>query len=266
MVQSNRKSGRNFSADLPTKIQRLNAQCVIIKLQISVRKRRDENQMAYLVLLRHGESQANHDNIFTGWTDVPLTAKGVQQAHEAGQKLAKTHLKFSDAHTSFLVRAIDTTNIVLDEIHQAYLPVHKTWRLNERHYGALRGKNKTAVRKQVGDRQFKAWRRGFRDVPPLLKHADHEYMYARLGLTEPRGESLEMTYQRLLPYWMNAIAPLLIQGKNQIISAHGSTLRALIKYLDHISDKGIENVEVKNGEIILYHFDAQLHILNKKIL
>ena len=222
--------------------------------------------MAILVLLRHGESQANHDNIFTGWTDAPLTPLGIKQAHVAGQKLAKTKLKFADVHTSFLVRAIDTANIVLDEIDQAYLPEHKTWRLNERHYGALRGKNKHVVLQRVGPRQFKAWRRGFKDIPPLLKRSDDEYKYRRLGVHEPLGESLAMTYQRMLPYWTNAIAPRLMDGHNQLVVAHGSTLRAMIKYLDHVSDRGIENVEVPNGALIEYQFDSRLNIINKRTI
>ena len=222
--------------------------------------------MAILVLIRHGESQANHDNIFTGWTDSPLTPLGVKQAHRAGRKLKRTHLKFADVHTSFLIRAIDTANIVLDEIGQAYIPEHKTWRLNERHYGALRGKNKAAVRQKVGERQFKAWRRGFREVPPLLKHSDSEYKYIRLGIHEPLGESLAMTYRRMLPYWVDSIAPRLLDGHNQLVVAHGSTLRALIKYLDRISDRDVENLEVPNGVPIEYQFDSNLKILNKKII
>lgn len=228
-------------------------------------KKMNEN-LVILVLIRHGESRANYDNIFTGWTDAPLTTRGVKQAHVAGQKLNQTGIQFTDVHTSFLIRAIDTANIVLDEINQAYLPEHKTWRLNERHYGALRGKNKAAVRKKVGEKQFKAWRRGFRTVPPLLEHADHEYKYARLGIKEPRGESLAMTYRRLMPYWVDKIAPRLLDGHNQLVVAHGSTLRALIKYLDHVSDQAIENVEVPNGIPIEYQFDSRLRVVNKKVI
>ncbi|URL61728.1 2,3-diphosphoglycerate-dependent phosphoglycerate mutase [uncultured bacterium] len=222
--------------------------------------------MAILVLIRHGESQANHDHIFTGWTDSPLTHLGVKQAHQAGKKLEKTHIKFSDVHTSYLIRAIDTANIVLDEIDQAYIPEHKTWRLNERHYGALRGKNKIVVKKQVGEKRFNSWHRGFKAVPPLLKTPESEYKYLRVGVHEPLGESLEMTYKRMLPYWIDSIAPRLIDGHNQLIVAHGSTLRALIKYLDHISDKDVEKLEVPNGVPIEYQFDSHLRILSKKII
>ncbi|GLB47187.1 2,3-bisphosphoglycerate-dependent phosphoglycerate mutase 1 [Philodulcilactobacillus myokoensis] len=222
--------------------------------------------MSILTIMRHGESQANRDHVFTGWSDVPLTSKGVQQAHLAGQKLNRTGIQFSDVHTSFLVRSIDTANIVLDEINQSYIPEHKSWRLNERHYGALRGKNKQVVRKKVGDHQFKLWRRSFKTVPPLLKHHDHDPRYTKLGVIEPLGESLEMAYHRLMPYWVDSIAPRLLDHHNQLVVAHGSTLRALIKYLDQIPDDQIDNVEVPNGIPIEYEFDDHLNVINKKFI
>ena len=223
--------------------------------------------MATLVILRHGESVANRDNIFTGWNDVPLTAKGRQQAHDAGQLVAQTGLQFGALHTSMLQRAIVTSNIVLEAIDQLYIPEYKSWRLNERHYGALRGKNKAKVREQVGDKQIKIWRRSFKTVPPLLDHIVQDARYDRFGPhIEPLGESLEMAYHRLMPYWVDQIAPRLLDGHNQLVVAHGSTLRALIKYLDGVADADISKVEVANGEPIQYDFDDHLNVLQKLIL
>lgn len=223
--------------------------------------------MATLVILRHGESVANRDNIFTGWNDVPLTAKGRQQAQAAGKLVAQTGLQFGAVHTSMLQRAIVTSNIVLEAIDQLYIPEYKSWRLNERHYGALRGKNKAKVREQVGDEQIKIWRRSFKTVPPLLDHLVQDHRYDRFGPhIEPLGESLEMAYNRLMPYWVDQIAPRLLDGHNQLVVAHGSTLRALIKYLDGVADEDISRVEVANGEPIQYDFDERLNVRRKLIL
>ncbi|WP_125547147.1 2,3-bisphosphoglycerate-dependent phosphoglycerate mutase [Levilactobacillus lindianensis] len=223
--------------------------------------------MATLVILRHGESVANRDNIFTGWSDVPLTAKGRQQALAAGQLVAQTGLRFGALHTSMLQRAIVTANIVLEAIDQLAIPEYKSWRLNERHYGALRGKNKAAVQAKVGERQVKIWRRSFETVPPLLDHVVQDRRYDQFGPhTEPLGESLEMAYDRLMPYWEDQIAPRLLDGHNQLVVAHGSTLRALIKYLDRVPDADISQVEVANGEPIRYDFDDRLRIKRKLIL
>ncbi|WP_057877384.1 2,3-bisphosphoglycerate-dependent phosphoglycerate mutase [Levilactobacillus paucivorans] len=223
--------------------------------------------MATLVILRHGESVANRDNIFTGWSDVPLTAKGRQQALAVGQLVAKTGLRFGALHTSMLQRAIVTSNIVLEAIDQLAIPEYKSWRLNERHYGALRGKNKAAVQAEVGERQVKIWRRSFETVPPLLDHVVQDRRYDQFGPhTEPLGESLEMAYDRLMPYWEDQIAPRLLDGHNQLVVAHGSTLRALIKYLDRVPDADISQVEVANGEPIRYDFDDRLRIKRKLIL
>ncbi|MHA8137881.1 2,3-bisphosphoglycerate-dependent phosphoglycerate mutase [Lactobacillaceae bacterium Scapto_B20] len=222
--------------------------------------------MAILTIMRHGESLANAKNIFTGWNDVPLTTNGITQAHEAGQKIARTGVKFSDVHTSFLIRAIDTTNIVLDEIQQAFIDEHKSWRLNERHYGDLRGQDKQVVKQRVGVDRFNQWRRSFDAVPPLLTHRDHDYRYDRIGVLEPLGESLHMAYDRIMPYWLDAIAPRLLDGHNQLLIAHGSTLRALIKYLERIDDDQIDKVEVPNGAPIQYQLDAKLQIIDKQIL
>lgn len=223
--------------------------------------------MATLVILRHGESVANRDNIFTGWSDVPLTAKGRQQALAAGQLVAQTGLRFGALHTSMLQRAIVTANIVLEAIDQLAIPEYKSWRLNERHYGALRGKNKAAVQAKVGERQVKIWRRSFETVPPLLDHVVQDRRYDQFGPhTEPLVESLEMAYDRLMPYWEDQIAPRLLDGHNQLVVAHGSTLRALIKYLDRVPDADISQVEVANGEPIRYDFDDRLRIKRKLIL
>ncbi|GEL90010.1 2,3-bisphosphoglycerate-dependent phosphoglycerate mutase [Pediococcus parvulus] len=222
--------------------------------------------MTDLVLLRHGQSVANRDNVYTGWSDVPLTEQGRQEAHQAGNLILQTGIQFEDVHTSMLKRAITTADIVMDEMHQNWLPIHKTWRLNERHYGALRGQNKDETRKTYGVHQVALWRRSFKAVPPLLATTESDRRYVELGDVEPRGESLEMAYNRLLPYWMDKIAPKLLEGKNQLVVAHGSTLRALIKYLEQISDEGIDGVEVANGEPIIYQFDEELNIISKEVL
>ena len=223
-------------------------------------------KMAELVIVRHGQSQANRDNIFTGWTDVPLTPKGIEQGELVGKELLRLGIQFSDAYTSYMERAIMTTNIILEEINQLYIPVHKTWRLNERHYGALSGRNKDEVKKEIGAEQLHKWRRGFKDLPPQLKERQHDRRYDRLGVKIPLSESLEMTLQRLLPYWQDHIAPRLIDGHNQLIVAHGSSLRALIKYLDGISDNDIDKVEVPNGKPILYRFDDYLNVIKKTFI
>ncbi|WP_407884354.1 2,3-bisphosphoglycerate-dependent phosphoglycerate mutase [Furfurilactobacillus curtus] len=225
--------------------------------------------MSELVILRHGESTANRDNIYTGWSDVSLTPRGREQGHRAGKLVAQTGIAFTDVHTSLLQRAIETTHLVLDECNQLWLPEHKTWRLNERHYGALRGQNKDWTRQVYGERQVAQWRRGFRVVPPLLAHPDHEQdrRYAKLPATVlTRGESLAMTLARLQPYWTDVIVPNLLDGHNQLVVAHGSTLRALIKYLEQISDEAISQVEVPNGQPIHYTFNHKMQIVNKEIL
>lgn len=222
--------------------------------------------MADLVIVRHGQSQANRDNIFTGWTDVPLTEKGIMQGKMVGKELANRGLQFSDAHTSYMQRAIMTTNIILDAIDQLYIPVKKTWRLNERHYGALSGRNKAQVKEEIGAAKLHRWRRGFKDLPPQLTMRQHERRYDRLGVKMPLSESLAMTQRRLLPYWQDQIAPRLLDGRNQLIVAHGSSLRALIKYLDRIPDNQIDQVEVPNGKPILYQFDDHLNIIKKTFI
>ncbi|MFZ2352854.1 2,3-bisphosphoglycerate-dependent phosphoglycerate mutase [Paucilactobacillus nenjiangensis] len=222
--------------------------------------------MVKLVITRHGESQANRDNVYTGWSDVPLTAKGIKQAQMAAQRIKNLNIHFSDVHTSMLQRAITTANLICDEIEQSYLPIHKTWRLNERHYGALRGMNKDDSKQQFGVEQVAKWRRGYSEVPPQLSKRDHERRYDRLGVQIPLSESLKMTQERLLPYWNDVIAGQLIDGQNQLIVAHGSSLRALIKYLDQIPDDQINSVEVPNGQPIVYELDSKLNVIQKQIL
>ena len=222
--------------------------------------------MVKLVITRHGESQANRDNVYTGWSDVPLTAKGIRQAQMAAQRIKNLNIHFSDVHTSMLQRAITTANLICDEIDQSYLPIHKTWRLNERHYGALRGMNKDDSKQQFGVEQVAKWRRGYSEVPPQLSKRDHERRYDRLGVQIPLSESLKMTQERLLPYWNDVIAGQLIDGQNQLIVAHGSSLRALIKYLDQIPDDQINLVEVPNGQPIVYELDSKLNVIEKQIL
>lgn len=222
--------------------------------------------MVKLVITRHGESQANRDNVYTGWSDVPLTAKGIRQAQMAAQRIKNLNIHFSDVHTSMLQRAITTAHLICDEIEQSYLPIHKTWRLNERHYGALRGMNKDDSKQQFGVEQVAKWRRGYSEVPPQLSKRDHERRYDRLGVQIPLSESLKMTQERLLPYWNDVIAGQLIDGQNQLIVAHGSSLRALIKYLDQIPDDQINSVEVPNGQPIVYELDSKLNVIQKQIL
>ncbi|USS84902.1 2,3-diphosphoglycerate-dependent phosphoglycerate mutase [Fructilactobacillus myrtifloralis] len=222
--------------------------------------------MTKLVLIRHGESIANQQHVFTGWNDVALTEQGQREAVAAGAKLNQLHLAFGAVHTSYLKRAIQSANIVLDELDQLWIPQYKTWRLNERHYGALRGRKKPVVREEVGEDQFMQWRRSFTAVPPRLDWVTPKRRYARIGVREPRAESLQMAYERLIPYWQDQLAPRLLQHQNQLVVAHGSSLRALIKYLEQLSDDAIDGVEVPNAEPIVYTLDEHLHIQQKQIL
>lgn len=222
--------------------------------------------MAVLVMVRHGQSQANLDNRFTGWSDSPLTPHGLAQGHAVGRQLAASRLQFSDVHTSYMQRSIITANIILEEIDQLYIPMHKTWRLNERHYGAWSGQDKALMGKKVGAAELHRVRRGFDAVPPKMAQRLHERRYDRLGVKEPLAESLQMALERILPYWQDQVAPRLLDGHNQLIVAHGSTLRALIKYLEAVPDDQIDAVEVPNGQPIIYHLDEHLRIVEKKVM
>ncbi|MFT8849298.1 MAG: 2,3-bisphosphoglycerate-dependent phosphoglycerate mutase [Leuconostoc pseudomesenteroides] len=210
--------------------------------------------VAKLVLVRHGESTANRDNEFTGWTDVPLTAKGKTQAHQVGQVLSRYQLTLDNVYTSYLQRAIITAYIIMDEMQQAWVPINKTWRLNERHYGALRGLNKDSAREKYGVNHVALWRRSYTAIPPLLEQVNPNRRYS--VNIEPRGESLKMASDRLIPYWTSNILPKLKAGQNVLMVAHGSTLRALIKYIEDISDDDIDGLEIGNGEPILYEYDT----------
>ena len=223
--------------------------------------------MVKLILLRHGQSAANFSNTYTGWSDVPLTDFGVQQAQAAGRALADTGILVDHVHTSLLQRAIKTAYIVQDELDANWLPITKSWRLNERHYGALRGINKDLTRKLFGSQQVAVWRRSFDGRPPLLVNPSRSRRYhAYPKSIVPRGESLADAVVRLVPYWTAELAPRLMAGENQLVVAHGSTLRALIKYLENISDTGIDQVEVANAQPIVYTLDDQLKILDKTVL
>jgi 2,3-bisphosphoglycerate-dependent phosphoglycerate mutase len=225
------------------------------------------NKMTQLVLIRHGESTANRDNVYTGWSDVPLTATGRQEAKAIGAKLATLGIDFKACHTSVLQRAIMTSYLVLDQLHLNDIPLFKTWRLNERHYGALRGLNKDITREIFGKHQVARWRRGYASVPPLLEKADNDRRYASLDPRAiPRGESLKMASARLQPYYQAHIVPRLKQGEAQLVVAHGSSLRALIKYVEAISDTAIDGVEVQNGEAIIYDFAQDMTLIDKQRL
>lgn len=218
--------------------------------------------MVKLVMVRHGESTANALNQYTGWNNVGLTQEGIVQAHVAAKKLLG--LEFEHVHTSVLQRAILTAYIIQDDLNLNYVPITKSWRLNERHYGALRGQNKDVTRKEFGVEQVRLWRRSFYSVPPKLKRADpnvgpYKYYDARIM---PLAESLYDAYQRIIPYYVDQVAPRLLEGKNQLIVAHGSTIRALIKYIEGIGDKDIDGVEVANGKPLIYEFDKELKIVD----
>ncbi|MEM8092804.1 2,3-diphosphoglycerate-dependent phosphoglycerate mutase, partial [Morganella morganii] len=198
-----------------------------------------------LVLVRHGESEWNKENRFTGWTDVELSEKGRAEAQEAGQLLKKEGFSFDFAYTSVLKRAIHTLWNILDQVNQQWLPVEKSWKLNERHYGALQGLDKAETAAKYGDEQVKLWRRGFAITPPALEKSDerfpgHDPRYAKLAESElPATESLAITIDRVVPYWTDVIKPRVASGEKVIIAAHGNSLRALVKYLDNMSEDEI---------------------------
>jgi 2,3-bisphosphoglycerate-dependent phosphoglycerate mutase len=225
--------------------------------------------MFRLVLLRHGQSVWNRENRFTGWTDVDLSDQGRTEAKEAGRQLAEGHYDFDIAHTSLLQRAIRTLWIALDEMNLMWLPVHRSWRLNERHYGALQGLNKAETAAQYGEAQVKIWRRSY-DIPPPPLSADdprlpsRDRRYNGLGATEiPISESLKDTVARFLPYWHGTIAPDIRSGKNVLIAAHGNSLRALVKYLDQVSDQEIVNLNIPTGIPLVYHLNDDLEPVDK---
>lgn len=220
--------------------------------------------MPDLVLLRHGQSEWNLANRFTGWVDVDLSETGLEEAREAGRLMAAHKLKPEFCFTSYLKRAIRTLWIALDEIDRMWLPVEKSWRLNERHYGGLQGFNKKEMAEKVGEDQVHIWRRSY-DVPPPPLEKGSKYMPAddpRYAAVDsallPKTESLKDTVERFLPYWHEAIAPKLSEGKTVLVSAHGNSLRALVKYLDDISDDDIPGLEIPTGMPLLYKLNDDL--------
>lgn len=222
-----------------------------------------------LVLIRHGESEWNKANLFTGWTDVRLSEKGIVEAKEAGKILKEKGFNFDIAYTSYLTRAIHTLNYVLDEMALNWIPVYKSWRLNERHYGALQGLNKKETAEKYGDEQVLMWRRSFDVMPPALDPKDE-----RSALSDPRykklepkdipmHESLETTIKRVIPYFEESIRPEILKGEDVLIVAHGNSLRALVKYLEAMSDEAILEVNIPTGNPLVYEFDQDFKVINK---
>jgi 2,3-bisphosphoglycerate-dependent phosphoglycerate mutase len=225
--------------------------------------------MATLVLLRHGESVWNAEGLFTGWVDVDLSEKGEEEAVTGGDLLLDADLQLDVVHTSVLKRAIRTANIALDAAEQLWIPVRRSWRLNERHYGALQGKNKAQTREEYGEEQFMTWRRSYDTPPPPIPDDDplsqvddprYELLPSELV---PRTECLADVVDRLLPYWYDAIVPDLAAGSTVLIAAHGNSLRALVKHLDGISDEDIAGLNIPTGIPLLYELDDDFEPLKK---
>ena len=225
-----------------------------------------------LVLVRHGESQWNNENRFTGWYDVDLSEKGRGEAKAAGKLLKDEGFAFDFAYTSVLKRAIHTLWSVLDELDQAWLPTEKTWKLNERHYGALQGLDKSETAAKYGDEQVKLWRRGFAITPPALEKSDERFpgndpRYAKLTDAElPTTESLALTIERVIPYWNEVIKPRIVSGERVIIAAHGNSLRALVKYLDDLSDDEILELNIPTAVPLVYEFDENFKPIKRYYL
>jgi 2,3-bisphosphoglycerate-dependent phosphoglycerate mutase len=220
--------------------------------------------MTKIVLLRHGESIWNKENLFTGWTDVDLSEQGKAEAKRAGELLKAEGFTFDVAFTSVLKRAIRTLWIALDELDLMWIPVEHSWRLNERHYGALQGLNKAQTAAKYGDEQVLTWRRSYDIPPPALEESDSRFpgtdpRYRGLSGSElPRTECLKDTVARFLPYWHGSIVPAIEAGKKVIVAAHGNSLRALVKYLDHISDQEIVGLNIPTGVPLVYELDDRL--------
>ena len=218
-----------------------------------------------VVLLRHGESVWNKENFFSGWTDVDLSERGREEGREAGRGLKEHGFSFDVTFTSVLKRAIRTLWIVLDEMDLMWIPVHRNWRLNERHYGALQGLNKSETARQHGEAQVKSWRRSYDVRPPALqeedpRHPRHDPRYRHLSQEQlPATECLKDTVARFLPCWHDCIAPAVRCGQSVLIAGHGNSLRALIKYLDDVSDADIVNVNIPTGIPLVYELDEELH-------
>jgi 2,3-bisphosphoglycerate-dependent phosphoglycerate mutase len=228
--------------------------------------------MHRLVLLRHGESAWNRENRFTGWTDVDLSDTGMREAQSAGRLMAAEGFAFDVAYTSVLKRAIRTLWIALDEMDLLWIPVHRSWRLNERHYGALQGLNKAETAAAHGEAQVKVWRRSYDIPPPPLtpddpRHPSRDRRYADLAPGDvPLTESLKDTVARFLPYWHDTIAPEIRTGRKVVIAAHGNSLRALVKYLDQMTDEAIVDLNIPTGIPLVYELDRELKPLRKYYL
>jgi len=225
-----------------------------------------------LVLLRHGQSVWNVANLFTGWTDVDLSDQGRQEAAQAGRELLATGIRFDYCYTSVLKRAIRTLHLALDEMDKLWLPVEKSWRLNERHYGALQGLDKAQTVERHGEAQVKIWRRSYDIPPPPLaasddRHPCHDVRYAGLDpALLPATESLKDTLARVLPLWNDAIAPRLKAGQNVLVAAHGNSLRAMVKMLDNVPESEITELNIPTGVPLLYELDADLKPLSSRYL
>lgn len=221
-----------------------------------------------LILLRHGESEWNAKNLFTGWVDVALSQKGVEEAKRGGQLLKEKNLLPDIVHTSLLRRAIHTSQLALDTCDRMWIPVRRSWRLNERHYGALQGKDKKETLAQYGEEQFKLWRRSYDVPPPPIDDSDpysqaNDPRYAEIGSAVPKTECLKDVVARMLPYWDESIVPDLKTGMRILVTAHGNSLRALVKHLDGISDGDIAELNIPTGIPLLYKLDAQLRPIIK---
>ena len=222
-----------------------------------------------LVFIRHGQSEWNAKNLFTGWRDVPLSEQGLAEAAAAGRKLKEHGYQFDIAFTSVLTRAVKTCNIVLEESGQLFVPQVKIWRLNERHYGALQGLNKQQTAEKYGEEQVRIWRRSYDVLPPLLDRDDefsahNDRRYAHLPADAvPDGENLKVTLERVLPFWHDQIAPAVLAGRRVLVAAHGNSLRALAKHIERISDADIMALEIPTGQPLVYKLDGNLNMVDK---
>lgn len=225
-----------------------------------------------LVMVRHGQSEWNLANKFTGWVDVDLSEKGQEEAIEAGRKIKEAGIVFDHAHTSILKRAIKTCNYVLEYSEQLFVPVEKSWRLNERHYGALQGLNKAETAEKYGDEQVHIWRRSYDTLPPTLSEEEQE---KQLNMRQfknlpkdviPIAENLKVTLERALPYFFDHIAPQLLKDETILVAAHGNSLRALAKHIEGISDEDIMDLEIPTGQPLVYELDDDLKVIKKYYL
>lgn len=228
--------------------------------------------MFQLVLLRHGESEWNKENLFTGWTDVPLSDNGLSEAKNAGKSLLNNGFDFDICYTSYLKRAIDTLNIVLSELDREWLPVIKNWKLNERHYGALQGLNKADTAEKYGEDQVLIWRRSYDVPPPILKEDDprNPKLQAQYRGVDPEtlplAESLKTTIDRVCPYFFSEIEPQIREGKRVLITAHGNSLRGLVKVFDKMTDEAIVGLNIPTGIPLVYEFDDQMEVIRHYFL